>query len=122
MVTLVDRTGQAVGITRSRGDEPEFIGKQGGQVVHAMKCLLGIDRRFNKMRDKMGSFATDMIGMLNIFHSGLENCWAEAQYVDALVEHFKKVDMLTAESKHRARAIDLMSSMPIELRKHLGLS
>lgn len=122
MVTLVDRTGQAVGITRTRGQEPEFIGKQSGRVVASMKCVLGIDRKFNKIRDKLSGAAEDMYGLLEIFHQGHDACWIEAQYVDALVEHFKKMDMLTDEAEHRKRATSLMAEMPAPLRAHLGLS
>lgn len=122
MVTLVDRTGQAVAITRTRGEEPEFIGKQRGNVVNAMKCLLGIDRKFNKMRDKMGSHIEGFLGMLNLFHDGMEQCWTEGMYVDALTEHFKKQDMMQSDEAHRAHAVDLMAKMPLHLRKHLGLS
>lgn len=121
IVTLVDRTGQAVSIARERGEEPQWIGKQSGRVVDAMKCLLGIDRRFNKIRDKLGKTADDLVNLLHLFHAGIDACWIESQYVDALAEHFKARDKKTSDEEHHRRATQLMKEMPSPLRAHLGL-
>lgn len=126
LVTLVDRTGQAVAVQRVRNEEPKFITDKDTDVriTTAMKCLLGLDRKFNKMRDMVGRSMSYLSGMINIFTSGQDECWCEQQYVEAIRDHlvkFKGKNGVLDRGDPLEQAKRLMSNMPTELRQHLGL-
>lgn len=127
-VTLVDRTGQTCSIQRNRNREPVFLRDEGvdPRVIAAMKCMLGCDRRFNKMKDAVGKAAAYMAGFLEMFHKGMDECWTEAQYVEAVAEHLQgnagENGALTQDGESfRQSAQRLMTQMPAELREYLGL-
>jgi hypothetical protein len=120
-ITLVDRTGQALCISRLRdtGLEPVVAKESDVSLVNAMKCLLGIDRRWNHMRDTIGKSMTLLSGMMDIFHQGHDEIWTEDRYIDAMAEHFGKVH--PDGDDPRKLATQIMKDMPPEIRRHIGL-
>lgn len=126
MVTLVDRTGQAVNLYRKRGEPAMSTSEPEESLVNAMKCLLGIDREFNRRRKIIGKSFDAMTGMLKMFREGTENCWTEQMYIDAITkileplhkDHVKEHPDCPGPA---ASAEDLMRNMPTDLRRMLGL-
>lgn len=129
MVTLVDRTGQAVNLYRKRGEPAMSTGEPEQMLVNAMKCLLGIDREFNRRRKIIGRSFEVLMGLVEVFREGSENCWTEQMYIDEITKRLQPLhDAHLKEQPDghdcpgpRASAIDLMKNMPSELRRSIGL-
>lgn len=128
MVTLVDRTGQAMNLYRVRGEPAMSTSPAEETLVNAMKCLLGIDREFNRRRKILGRSFELMTGLITLFREGAENCWTEQMYIDEIAKRLQP--MHEAHLKEHegedcpgplAAATELMKSMPSELRRMIGL-
>lgn len=119
-VTLVDRTGQAMSIHRERNSTEAILNTEiDSTLVHAMRCLLGIDRRWNHLRDTVGKSMVILDGMMGVMKQGHDELWTEAQYIEAITEVMEKNHPEGEDA--RKVATEIMKDMPSELRRHLGL-
>lgn len=119
-VTLVDRTGQAMSIHRERNKDEAILNTEiDSSLVHAMRCLLGIDRRWNHLRDTVGKSMMMLSGMMEVMKQGHDELWTEQQYIAAITEVFAK-NHPDGDNPGKV-ATEIMKDMPTELRRHLGL-
>lgn len=118
-VTLVDRTGQYLSVHRIRGEAEAHINVDVDRsLVRAMKCLLGIDRRWNHLREAIGKSFTIMNELMEVFRKGHDEIWTEATFVETITEVLAKVH--PEGEKPEEIAAKIMQDMPQELRRHFG--